>query len=73
MVSEESGDREERKRQQVPERLAEIFSRLPEGLDYEAKVTHAPLDMAVLEVAKLLPADLIVMGSHGWSTPTTAR
>jgi nucleotide-binding universal stress UspA family protein len=69
MVSEETGEREQRKKAQVPERLEEIFARLPEGLEYEAKVTHAPLDMAVLEVAKRLPADLIVMGSHGWSNP----
>jgi len=69
MVSEETGEREQRKESEVPERLEKLFAQLPENLDYEARVTRAPLDMAVLEVAKLLPADLIVMGSHGWSTP----
>ncbi len=69
MVSEETGERRQSEERQVPEKLRELFRRLPEGLEYEAKLTRAPLDMAVLEVAKLLPADLIVMGSHGWSTP----
>ncbi|MFQ5351105.1 MAG: universal stress protein, partial [Thermoanaerobaculia bacterium] len=69
MVSEETGEREEKKERQVPERLEKLFALLPEDLDYEARITRAPLDVAVLEVAKVLPADLIVMGSHGWSTP----
>ncbi len=69
MVSEETGEREEKKESEVPERLEKLFAQLPEGVEYEARVTRAPLDMAVLEVAKVLPADLIVMGSHGWSTP----
>jgi nucleotide-binding universal stress UspA family protein len=69
MVSEETGEREQKKEREVPERLEKLFAQLPDDLDYEARVTRAPLDMAVLEVAKVLPADLIVMGSHGWSTP----
>lgn len=69
MVSEETGESEKRKESQVPERLERLFALLPDDLDYEARVTRAPLDMAVLEVAKVLPADLIVMGSHGWSVP----
>ncbi|MFQ5349292.1 MAG: universal stress protein [Thermoanaerobaculia bacterium] len=69
MVSEETGEREEKKESEVPERLEKLFAQLPAGLEYEARVTRAPLDMAVIEVAKVLPADLIVMGSHGWSTP----
>ena len=68
MVSEETGEREEQKKQQVPERLEKLFAQLPDKVDYEARLTQAPLDMAVLEVARLLPADLIVMGSHGWSS-----
>jgi nucleotide-binding universal stress UspA family protein len=70
MVSEETGEREQKKESEVPERLEKLFAQLPDDLDYEARVTRAPLDMAVLEVAKVLPADLIVMGSHGWSTPS---
>lgn len=69
MVAEETGEREQRKEAEVPERLQKLFEKLPDDLDYEARVTKAPLDMAVLEVARVLPADLIVMGSHGWSTP----
>lgn len=69
MVSEETGEREKKREEAVPERLQKLFDKLPDDLDYEARVTRAPLDMAVLEVARVLPADLIVMGSHGWSTP----
>ncbi len=69
MVSEETGEREQKKEGEIPERLEKLFAKLPDDIEYEARVTRAPLDMAVLEVAKLLPADLIVMGSHGWSTP----
>ena len=68
MVSEETGEREQKKESEVPERLEKLFDTLPDDIEYEARVTRAPLDMAVLEVAKVLPADLIVMGSHGWST-----
>ena len=69
MVSEETGEKEQKKESEVPERLEKLFEQLPADIEYEARVTRAPLDMAVLEVAKVLPADLIVMGSHGWSTP----
>lgn len=69
MVSEETAEKEQEKEGEIPERLEQLFAQLPEDVDYEARVTRAPLDMAVLEVAKVLPADLIVMGSHGWSTP----
>ncbi len=69
MISEETGEREQKKESEVPDRLEKLFDQLPEDIEYEARVTRAPLDMAVLEVAKVLPADLIVMGSHGWSTP----
>ncbi|MEZ5331445.1 MAG: universal stress protein [Thermoanaerobaculia bacterium] len=50
------------------ERLAEAFESVPEGVECEGRLTRGPLDLAVVQVAAQLPADLIVMGSHGWSS-----
>jgi len=68
MWSEDKEAREEEKAAAVPSRLQELFDRIPEGLDYEAKVTRGPLEETLLFVARGLPADLIVMGSHGKSS-----
>jgi universal stress protein A len=38
----------------------------------EAVVTSGPLVESVLALAARLPADLMVLGSHGWSTPDHA-
>jgi nucleotide-binding universal stress UspA family protein len=67
MWSEEHG---ENRRGQVRERsarLTEAFERVPEGVPCEGRLTRGSLDRATVEVASQLPADLIVMGSHGWS------
>lgn len=55
----------ERKAAEVPEQLEQLFARIPEGIDYEARVTRGPLEDALLFVARGLPADLIIMGTHG--------
>ena len=58
---------EEEKAAQVPAKLQELFDLIPEGVEYEAKVTRGPLEETLLFVARGLPADLIVMGTHGKS------
>ncbi|HET7293515.1 MAG TPA: universal stress protein [Vicinamibacteria bacterium] len=50
------------------ERLREALERLPSNLAREAKLTRGPVDLGLLEVANRLRADLLVMGSHGWSS-----
>jgi len=51
----------------APERVQRLLAALPEDIEGEARLTRGPLDRALREVAERLPADLIVMGSHGWS------
>ncbi len=63
-----SGDHEreaEEKKAEVPSQLADLISRIPDGIDYEARVTRGPVEETVLFVARGLPADLIIMGTHG--------
>jgi nucleotide-binding universal stress UspA family protein len=48
--------------------LRQLLARLPAGFPREAKLTRGPIDLGVLQVAALLPADLIVMASHGGSS-----
>ena len=67
MWSEDHEAGEEEKAAEVPAKLQELFDRIPKGLDYEAKVTRGPMEETLLFVARGLPADLIVMGSHGKS------
>ncbi len=67
MWSEDHEAGEEEKAAEVPAKLQELFDRIPKGVEYEAKVTRGPLEETLLFVARGLPADLIVMGSHGKS------
>lgn len=51
-------------------RLEQVFERIPDDVDYEAKITRGPLDEGILHLARSLPAEMIVMGTHG---PSNAR
>jgi nucleotide-binding universal stress UspA family protein len=65
--SEEAAGQE---REQVArQRLRELLATLPEGVRGEGALTRGALAPVLLRVAKALPADLIVMASHGRSTP----
>ena len=54
---------------EAQERISKAFSRLPPGIQAEAKITHGHLVDTILHLARALPADLIVMGTHGKSSP----
>jgi len=69
MWTEGHGGPDETKAREAERQLRQLLARLPADLPREAKLTRGPVDMGLLEVANLLPADLIVMGSHGWSNP----
>jgi universal stress protein A len=58
---------DEKKAREAEQKLRQLLSRLPTDLPREARLTRGPIDVGLLEVARLLPADLIVIGSHGWS------
>ncbi len=49
--------------------LEQTLGALPSGVEAEAKLTRGPVDLALLEVARRVPADLLVMVSHGRSGP----
>lgn len=69
MWTEGHGGADETKAREAERQLRQLLARLPVDLPREAKLTRGPVDMGLLEVANLLPADLIVMGSHGFSNP----
>jgi nucleotide-binding universal stress UspA family protein len=54
--------------EEAERRLAALLRKLPAGVAGEAVVTHGPLARVVLALAEKLPADLLVLGTHGWST-----
>ncbi len=49
-------------------KLRQLLAELPKTLSVEATVSTGPLGTVLLELARQLPADLVVLGSHGWST-----
>jgi nucleotide-binding universal stress UspA family protein len=53
---------------QAEVRMRQLLAELPPGVSAEASLTSGPLATVLLELARQLPADLVVLGSHGWST-----
>jgi len=49
--------------------MRQLLADLPKTVSAEATISSGPLAPVVLELARQLPADLVVLGSHGWSTP----
>lgn len=49
-------------------RMRQLLAELPKGVSAEASLSTGPLATVLLELARQLPADLVVLGSHGWST-----
>lgn len=49
-------------------RMAAALASVPAGVRVEGVITSGPVGSVVLSLAERLPADLIVIGSHGWST-----
>jgi nucleotide-binding universal stress UspA family protein len=48
--------------------MAEALAAVPAGVPAEGVISAGPVGLVVLSLAQRLPADLIVIGSHGWST-----
>lgn len=68
MWSEDHEHEAEAKVADAARRLEALFAELP-GVEVEGKLTRGPLDAAVLEVARQTAADLLVIGTHGQTTP----
>jgi len=56
----------------VDAQLKELLRELSPDVTAEASVGVGPLAPVLLDLAQRLPADLLVLGSHGWSTPDHA-
>ena len=48
--------------------MAVALAAVPEGVPAEGVISAGPVGLIVLSLAERVPADLIVIGSHGWST-----
>lgn len=59
---------DERSAADAERRVADLLKRLPAAVHAEAVVSHGPLATVVLALAEKLPADLLVLGTHGWSS-----
>ena len=49
-------------------RMAAALAKVPAGVPAEGVISAGPLGPVLLSLAERLPADLVVIGSHGWST-----
>jgi nucleotide-binding universal stress UspA family protein len=69
MYSQEQNAGERDQVRRADEALRRLLSEIPPALAPEAKVTQGPVAEAVLHLARELPAELLVMGTHGPSNP----
>lgn len=49
-------------------RLRALLDEMPKSVGAEASLSRGPIGTVLLEMAKVLPADLILLGSHGCSS-----
>ncbi len=50
------------------EHMGRILARLPAGLRAEARISRGPVGLVLLYVIEEISADLVILGSHGWSS-----
>jgi nucleotide-binding universal stress UspA family protein len=67
MWSEEQKAADGTKERAAEERLRADVERLAKQFPCEARLTRGPLELGLVAVARAIPVDLVVMGSHGWS------
>lgn len=53
-------------RPEAEARLRDLASRVPRSIPLEGKVTRGPVGLIINQVARDLPADLMLLASHGW-------
>lgn len=68
MWSEEHKGIKDHGEEEALRRLEGVLDRVPRSIPREAKLTRGPVDQALLYLAREIPADLVVMGTHGWSS-----
>ena len=68
MWSEEQKAEDAARQQAAERRLLAGLEQLAPQLPREARLTRGPMDEGLVALAGALPADLLVMGCHGWSS-----
>lgn len=68
MWSEDHEGDEEKKAVAATNKIQELLGSIPESIEREAKLTRGPVDGTLLHLARQLPAELMVMGTHGASS-----
>lgn len=68
MWSGDHGADEKAKEDAATDRIRTMLNEVPGDIEREAKITRGQVDMALLHVARALPAELVVMGTHGPSS-----
>lgn len=68
MWSEEHESGEEDKARAAQRRVQEMLATIPDEVPHEARLTRGPMELGLLHLARELPADLMVMGTHGASS-----
>jgi len=69
MWSKEHEPDERGKEARAEERIRQLLAGIPKPLSPQATVTRGQIDTALLHLARSLPAELMVMGTHGPSSP----
>ena len=59
---------EERTDVEVEGKMRELLERVPSSVRVEARLTRGPVATSLVCLAEQLPADLLVLGCHGWTT-----
>src|SRR5262244_2873157 len=60
----QSHRKDERSAIDAERRMKALLAELPKSIRAEATITHGPVAMVLLALAKQLPADLLVLGTH---------
>jgi nucleotide-binding universal stress UspA family protein len=63
----QSHQKDERSAADAERRMKKLLAQLPKTIHAEAAITHGPVATVLLALAQQLPADLLVLGTHGWS------
>jgi universal stress protein A len=69
---EQAHSAQEGTRPKAEERMRALRAEIPAEVRTHASITSGPVALVVLTLAERLPADLLVLGSHGWTTPDHA-
>ncbi len=62
------GKPEEITEPEAREHMADILQRIPSSVRAEARISRGPVGLVLLYLIEEISADLVILGSHGWSS-----